>query len=146
MYSLAAVLREHNRLNNLIQVVLSLYMYAAGIQRQAFAILSHVGLLVSYTLLVTGLGTSGQRTHQQPTEQPSDVPPDNAIPSKKDPAAGPIKKLYDGCLKRLQYLASPESDEDIGFIFDNVNIVRKVAEQVIGRIGEFIVHTSCFLE
>ncbi|KAG8699818.1 hypothetical protein FRC08_005089 [Ceratobasidium sp. 394] len=60
MFSLIMLLRAFNHQNNLIQVVLSLDMYAAGLQRQVFSIFSHIGLLISYLMLVSGMGlTSG---------------------------------------------------------------------------------------
>lgn len=137
---MASVLRENNRLNNLIQIVFSLYLYACGLQRQAFSVLSHIGLLVSYTHLVAGLGVSGQhrkkrRTNTSGQEEPSAERPEQPVGAKKEPPIGPLKSLANGCMERLRRLASDTSDVELGFIFDNVNLVRKVAEQVLGRIG-----------
>lgn len=138
MYAMAAILRENNRLNNLIQIIFSLYMYACGLQRQAFSILSHIGLLVSYTHLVSGLGVSGQHRKKRRANPSGEEEPSvegQGQTRKKESPTGPLKALANGCLERLRRLASDVSPVELGFIFDNINLVRKVAEQVLGRIG-----------
>ncbi|CUA70963.1 Protein furry homolog [Homo sapiens] [Rhizoctonia solani] len=109
MYCMASMLREVSRLNNLLQVVFSLYIY---------------------TLLVSGMGVSSRRKSKK---QSNDTGEATSI-KPKDPTIGPLKALSNGCLKRLRRLASPASGKYLGFIFDNINLVRKVAEQVLGRI------------
>ncbi|KAB5587705.1 hypothetical protein CTheo_8854 [Ceratobasidium theobromae] len=133
-YSLAALLREHSQKNNLLQVVFGLYMYAAGLQRQAFSILSHIGILVSYSHLISGLGVSAQHKKKQQVQRMAEIEQDILVSNSQEPSLGPLKILSNECLNRLQHLASPESVEEIGFIFDNINLVQKVAEQVLGRI------------
>lgn len=103
-------------------------MYAAGLQRQAFEILAHLGLLVSYSLLVSGLGT--RATWRRRTRKKSS----NSGPTK-EPTAGPLKKLSDGCIQEIKNLVA--QGRPIGFVFDNINLVLKVAESVLGKIGAY---------
>lgn len=101
-------------------------MYAAGLQRQVFEILAHLGLLVSYSLLVSGLGTRTSSRRRSHKEAPN--PKNNTTPT-----AGPLKKLSDGAIKEIK--KAVELGKPIGFVFDNINLIFKVAEAVLGRIG-----------
>ncbi|KAG8707667.1 hypothetical protein FRC11_007266, partial [Ceratobasidium sp. 423] len=110
MYSMVALLREYNQLNNLIQVVFALFMYAAGLHRQAFAVLCHVRLL-----------------KKTPTTEESG----QATKPKKETPIGPLKALANGCMARLERLAQ---EGILNYIFDNINLVKKISEQVLGCI------------
>lgn len=50
--AIAACLREHNVGNNLAQRMMGLYLYASGVQRQNFTVLSKLGICTSYTDLM----------------------------------------------------------------------------------------------
>ncbi|KAG8741879.1 hypothetical protein FRC12_015522 [Ceratobasidium sp. 428] len=125
------LLHELSQHNNLMQVIFSIYMYAAGLQRQAFEILAHLGLLVSYSLLVSGLGVraSWKRRGGKKRRDQNDQ-------SNKDPPAGPLKTLADGCITQIQEIV--KAGQIVGFIFDNINFMVKVAEPVLGKIDSAI--------
>ncbi|KAL0563884.1 hypothetical protein V5O48_018178 [Marasmius crinis-equi] len=50
--SILACLKEHNHYNNLSQVMMSIYLYGNGAQRQTITILSRLGICESYLSLV----------------------------------------------------------------------------------------------
>ncbi|KAF8595439.1 hypothetical protein BDV93DRAFT_456821, partial [Ceratobasidium sp. AG-I] len=125
MYCLVAILREHSRKNNLVQVVFSLYMYAAGLQRQGFSILSHLGILISYTMLPRKSAGDPQTGVQAPSGSVVAI-------KRRAPAIGPLKNLSVECMKEVKEMI--KSKKAFGLVFDNINMVFKVAEQVIGRI------------
>ncbi|KAG8699814.1 hypothetical protein FRC08_005091 [Ceratobasidium sp. 394] len=128
---LIVLLHELSQQNNLVQVVFSIYMYAAGLQRQAFEILAHLGLLVSYSFLVSGLGVRASwKRHGGKKRR------DQGNRSDREPPVGPLKVLADGCIKQIQELVA--AGYHIGFIFDNINFMVKVAEPVLGKIDAAI--------
>lgn len=110
-------------------------MYAAGLQRQAFEVLAHLGLLVSYSLLVSGLGTSTSWKRQKRkgvSDQAASA--DHATPKpKKEPVAGPLKTLSTECIQQVKKKVG--EGIPMGFMFDNINLMVKVAESTIGKIG-----------
>ncbi|KAG9076766.1 hypothetical protein FRC06_009329, partial [Ceratobasidium sp. 370] len=104
-------------------------MYAAGLQRQGFEVLAHIGLLISYSLLVSGLGTQVSRRrhrHRHTGSQTSQ--------RKRTPAFGPLKTLATECIQEVKGIVN--EGKPIGFVFDNVNFMFKVAEPVLGKIDE----------
>ncbi|KAE9407457.1 hypothetical protein BT96DRAFT_933227 [Gymnopus androsaceus JB14] len=50
--AIAVCLREHNLGNNLAQHMMGLYLYASGVQRQNFTVLSKLAICTSYTDLI----------------------------------------------------------------------------------------------
>jgi hypothetical protein len=142
-FCLVALLREFSQRNNLVQVLLTLYMYTAGLQRQGFGILGHIGFGVSYTLLVSGLGTSTSWKHRKPGKESSDL--DKATSErKKGPTAGPLKTLSTECMQQIKEIV--KSGTPIGFVFDNINLMFKVAESSLGKIGEHFNWISYLIE
>ncbi|KAG8727288.1 hypothetical protein FRC10_006259, partial [Ceratobasidium sp. 414] len=125
------LLRAFNRQNNLVQVILSLYMYTAGLQRQAFSILSHFGLLISYSMLVSGMGLTASGGRSKRRKKPKGNQKLKQGVKKKKAAIGPLKNLSIECIKVIQALV--QNHTPIGLIFDNINMTYKRAEQVIGR-------------
>ncbi|KAG9081400.1 hypothetical protein FRC07_014520, partial [Ceratobasidium sp. 392] len=140
MFSLIMLLRAFNRQNNLVPVILSLYMYTAGLQRQGFSILSHIGLLISYTMLVSGMGltASGGRpkckkvTRKSKQKKKPGGQAGSTAPKHRKTSIGPLKNLSLECLKAIVALVRKHTP--IGIIFDNINMTYKRSEQVLGRI------------
>jgi hypothetical protein len=117
-----------------MQVLLSLYMYAMGLQRQAVEVLAHLGLVVSYSLLVAGLGTSTSWKYRKRRKDQVDSN-NTATTSKKTPTVGPLKKLSTECMQQLKEIV--KSGTPIGFVFDNINLTLKVAEARLGKSGNY---------
>ncbi|KAF8593298.1 hypothetical protein BDV93DRAFT_429166, partial [Ceratobasidium sp. AG-I] len=111
MYTICALLRQYSNQNNLTQTCLTLLMYGIGLQRQGFDILSHLGVLISYTSLVRGQETT--------------------IAWRKRGLAGPLKTLSAGCRQQAKDLW--RAHIPCGVIFDNINLVFKVAQQGLGH-------------
>jgi hypothetical protein len=136
MFSLVILLRAYNRQNNLVQVILSLYMYTAGLQRQAFSVLSHLGLLISYSMLVSGMGLTASGRRQTHKKAKSGSAQQTAVARFKKVAVGPLKNLSIECMKAVRNVVKQRIP--IGIIFDNINMTYGVSEQVLGRTGMLI--------
>ncbi|KAF8596154.1 hypothetical protein BDV93DRAFT_514399 [Ceratobasidium sp. AG-I] len=131
---IVVLLREFSQQNNLLQVIFSLYMYAAGLQRQAFEVLAHLGFLVSYSLLVSGLGTATSWKKQRRKKGSDEAPSADqaATKPKKEPFAGLLKTLSTECIQEVKTKVA--DGVPMGFVFDNINLMVWVAESSLGKI------------
>jgi hypothetical protein len=136
MSAATILLKQHSQRNNLPQTHLGLYMFGIGLQRQGFDILSHLGTVISYVSLMRGketLGPGNPKWHANTKETKSQ--PSGSVQVRKVTQDGPIKSLSSEC--RLIVKKLWKSGKFCGLIFDNINLVLKVAEQVLGHIGAF---------
>ncbi|KAG9088039.1 hypothetical protein FRC07_012688 [Ceratobasidium sp. 392] len=111
-------------------------MYAVGLQRQGFEVLAHVGLLVSYSFLVNGIGAQvsrRQRKHGHDTTHQS-------TKSKRRPAPGPLKTLETTSIKEVRELI--QEGKPVGFVFDNVDLAVNIAEPVLGK-HDTLINGTC---
>ncbi|KAG8691920.1 hypothetical protein FRC08_010053 [Ceratobasidium sp. 394] len=131
MFTLIMLLCAFNRQNNLVQVVLSLYMYTAGLQRQAFSILLHFGLLISYSMLVSGMGLTASGRRPKCKKKLESTQKSKQKQKQSKTAIGPLKNLSIECVKAIRALV--QQCTPIGLVFDNINMTYKRAEQVLGR-------------
>lgn len=114
-------------------------MYGIGLQRQGFDVLSHLGVLISYTSLVRGQETTVAWRKNASTKKESsgeldstgEAPP--VIGARRLIRAGPLKTLSAGCRQQVKDLL--KARVPCGLIFDNINLVFKVAQQGLGHIG-----------
>ncbi|KAG6916062.1 hypothetical protein DXG01_008587 [Tephrocybe rancida] len=151
-----ACLGEYSHANNLAKRVLGLYMYATGAQRQAIAVLSSLGLAESYSNIVSrniarprkpkAADTAqpgnelSQPTTADPTpptqNQPTIITEAQTIPTATPPATAPIQRT--GTLRQLSgsmrdMARAIASTGLYGVVYDNINIMFRNSEQVIGR-------------
>ncbi|KAK1216820.1 hypothetical protein PQX77_020553 [Marasmius sp. AFHP31] len=129
--SILSCLKEHNHYNNLSQVVMSMYLYGNGAQRQTITILSRVGICESYPSLVRNEAAQSQI----PTES------GRVVAIRRAPRVVPSKSVVDGrrlgilpllsvsMRKKARNLAQTGLIEEI---FDNINFQSKVGEQNVG--------------
>lgn len=121
--------------------MIGLYLYASGAQRQTITVLSTLGLSESYTNIITKNKRRSKSIKQSPH--------DPVIPNlefgnttfKKDPNASPSHSLYTGTLHHLSDSLRTQTRAIAAtglysVVYDNINMMFRSAEQIIGRHGE----------
>ncbi|KAG8699950.1 hypothetical protein FRC09_006271 [Ceratobasidium sp. 395] len=139
LFCMVMLLRELSQQNNLIQVIFGLYMYTVGLKRQAFEVLSHVGLTISYSLLVSGLGVRASWKRQRKrksAKQDKDSKQQKEKQKANSPTSGPLKTLSTASIQELRDVTS--AGEPIGLVFDHVSLAVNVAEPVLGKIDTLL--------
>ncbi|KAG8717406.1 hypothetical protein FRC09_014336 [Ceratobasidium sp. 395] len=128
------LLREFCQRNNLVQVLIGIFMFTAGLQRQGFEVLSSLGLTVSYVLLVNGIGAQISRRQRKRGSTT-----DQSTQARRMPT-GPLKTLEAECIKEVRELV--QKGTPVGFVFDNIDITVNIAEPVVGKHSTLI-HGTC---
>ncbi|KZP29949.1 hypothetical protein FIBSPDRAFT_985501 [Athelia psychrophila] len=114
------LLGEFSQKNNLLGQVMGLYMYASGAQKQVITVLSHLGLTESYSSIT-------RKPRQAEDTEELEVP---TMPSLKPWDAGTLRVLSN-CMRGIA--RSVAATGLFGTVYDNINMVFRTAEQVIGR-------------
>ncbi|KAI4522028.1 hypothetical protein K525DRAFT_199783 [Schizophyllum commune Loenen D] len=117
------LLGEYSYANNLGKKALGLYLYASGSQRQSIEVMSHIGISESYSGIIGKGGAPRQYT------------------TKGVDGAGTQVKSYftrPGTLRTLSesMRAAARAVASTGIyatVYDNINMVFRAAEQVVGR-------------
>ncbi|KAI0074176.1 hypothetical protein K474DRAFT_1601943 [Panus rudis PR-1116 ss-1] len=137
--AMSILLAARSQRNSLIRQTMGLYLYASGAQRQVFSVLSHFGLSCSYTTLV---GTSDTRkSHRQAqmsvgssgggsqvgAQAGGDQAPEAATPTRR---SGILRQWSHACKRAMRDLAVTKL---ASYVYDNINLVLKIAEQILGR-------------
>ncbi|KAG7087025.1 hypothetical protein E1B28_013004 [Marasmius oreades] len=155
-------LGEYSRLNTMTKNVTSLFLYARGAQRQVTAVLSHFGLCTSYpTLVQKGTTSALPATTSEPSVLPT-IPPTSTSLLNNLPEATSEGELSDssyypsslesstedlsrggknrkngilpGLADQLREKARKVMAKGLfGGVFDNINFMSKVGEQIVGR-------------
>ncbi|KAG9123824.1 hypothetical protein FRC07_013844 [Ceratobasidium sp. 392] len=108
-----------------------LYMFAIGLQRQGYDILSHIGTVTSYNNLIRGKTDQNlPKPHTNKSEQPANLEPGTSAQATLCPSVGAVKMLTNGCRKLTKKRWKKRRH---GIIFDNMNFVLKCAQQTLGR-------------
>ncbi|KAG9120580.1 hypothetical protein FRC07_003872, partial [Ceratobasidium sp. 392] len=58
-----------------------------------------------------------------------------------EPRAGPLKALANACVDQVKELI--KTGQPIGFVFDNINFMIKVAEPILGKIADSAMNSTC---
>jgi hypothetical protein len=140
------LLGEHSQFNSYLQHILGMYLYSSGIGRQPISVLNRLGLSVSWPTLAgagqkkvgtlqdiieTTPSASGIDTLTEGSQGPTPTP---GNPSKKPVTnAGTLARLSICMRQATQRVAATQP---LLLIYDNINMLWKVAEQIIGRTGE----------
>ncbi|KAH7917339.1 hypothetical protein BV22DRAFT_1026562 [Leucogyrophana mollusca] len=116
-------LSQYSQGNNYGRKVFSIFFYATGAQRQAISVASHVGLSESYASIV-------QKARRRPasTDNLQDMP----VTQIWKP--GTLRALSDSVRTVARGVASTGL---FGVVYDNINMMFRVSEQVMGRNGVF---------
>ncbi|KAJ7482617.1 hypothetical protein FB451DRAFT_1350610 [Mycena latifolia] len=104
-----SLLRAASQYNNYAQAVNSAYLAATGAQRQHFAVFGALGSSLGYTSVVS----QGVKA---------------AVPDARAP--GLLTMLSDACNKTSRAIASTGL---FAVVYDNINMMVRVAEQILGR-------------
>ncbi|RDX50743.1 hypothetical protein OH76DRAFT_1348447 [Lentinus brumalis] len=142
--SMTVLLGERSQNNSLTKHVVGLYLYITGVQRQLIAVLSKFGLSSSYQTIAGSLTardiegrTEGVQTERDAigdaieddarastTEAP--IPTSPALP----PGAGLLRRICEACRLTARRVARTYV---CGHVYDNINMMFRVAEQIVGR-------------
>ena len=145
--SATTLLGERSQLNSYLQHILGMYLYSSGIGRQPITVLNRLGLSVSWPTLA-GAGKKQVGTLEEVTEtisasetktltkgpqEPTLSPAQGNPPKKLVRNAGTLARLSISMRQATQRIAATQP---LLLIYDNINMLWKVAEQIIGRTGE----------
>ncbi|KAJ7660439.1 hypothetical protein B0H17DRAFT_1260445 [Mycena rosella] len=126
-----SLLGEFSHKNNFSRRIMGLYLYATGAQRQTISVMSHLGISESYQSLTHKSRIMIQR-------RPRAVNPDND-PPPPPPSTPYLKKtIKPGTLQELSgsmrsFARAVASTGLFAASYDNINLVFRAAEQVMGR-------------
>ncbi|KAI0654698.1 hypothetical protein C8Q70DRAFT_925283, partial [Cubamyces menziesii] len=109
-------LAARSQSNSYVRQVLGLYAYVSGVQRQVLTVLSHLGIMCSYPIL-TG-------TPREPGAARSKL----KIGLKS--AYGLLRLLWDASMRLARGRAHTRI---LGNVYDTINMMFKIAEQILGR-------------
>ncbi|KAF8153776.1 hypothetical protein B0H34DRAFT_753214 [Crassisporium funariophilum] len=129
-----ALLGEYSYSNNWAKKAISLYLYSSGSQRQPLSVLSHLGLGESYDSIVS---KNRKRKRKKKKTSPSNrdslgpdaqaAPAATPVPSQR---AGSLRELSNSMIDMACVIASTGL---FATSYDNINMVFKAAEQIVGR-------------
>jgi hypothetical protein len=112
-----------------------LYLYASGAQRQTITVLSTLGLSESYTNIIT---KNKRRSKKPKAMENAPIPNNLKIPVDEENAqppsiyTGTLHHLSDSLRRRMRNIAATGL---YSTVYDNINMMFRNAEQIIGRHG-----------
>ncbi|KAJ6584712.1 hypothetical protein B0H19DRAFT_1059083 [Mycena capillaripes] len=146
------LLRGASQNNNYAQSVNGMYLAATGGQRQHFPVLGIYGFSIGYTSIISStLGKTAKEETADPSLNPTDDLNDiDDVSPSTSPSAAPKKKkkrskkkkpkrvrgpglfgsLRDACMATSRALAQSRL---IKIVYDNVNLMNHITEQILGR-------------
>ncbi|KAF8952571.1 hypothetical protein BDZ97DRAFT_1603354, partial [Flammula alnicola] len=116
--SALGLLGEYSYHNNWAKKAIGLYLYSTGSQRQPLSVVSHLGISESYNTI------TGKKYRVRKERS------DDTTPSSTSNKGGSLRQLSESMLDMARVVAS------IGLFatsYDNINMVFKAAEQIVGR-------------
>ncbi|KAF8968229.1 hypothetical protein BDZ97DRAFT_1916079 [Flammula alnicola] len=142
--AILSLLRSKSQNNNYAQAVLGTYLMATGAQRQHFHVFSSLGTSMSYNSIISR-STSGKdpaetKGGQEPAASkepatPSKEPAESnggeqsATTKRKKQTPGTLYLLSQACRRTAQTVAKSHL---FMTVYDNVNMMIRIAEQIIG--------------
>lgn len=131
---------------------MALYLYATGAQRQTISVMSHLGISESYQSLTHKERIVIDRRRRRVEHDEEELPQPPSTPSNSPPPFSPLdaavlsakmESLRRTKLGTLQELSSSMRNIARGIAstglfaasYDNINMMFRAAEQVIGRTG-----------
>ncbi|KAF8952570.1 hypothetical protein BDZ97DRAFT_1768339 [Flammula alnicola] len=136
--AILTLLRSKSQNNNYAQSVIGTYLMATGAQRQHFTVFSSLGISTSYKSVITrptekkpgpGKEAVSEKEKDNPGNSTSDVPA-GKVKKRKPPAPGTLYLLAQACRESARKVARSHL---FITVYDNVNMMIKVAEQILGR-------------
>ncbi|KAJ7832749.1 hypothetical protein B0H14DRAFT_3711869 [Mycena olivaceomarginata] len=146
-----SLLGEFSHKNNFSRRIIGLYLYATGAQRQTISVMSHLGISESYQHITrkARIMINRRRRVVDVDAEPPAVPP--CTPTKvHERYSPPDAEILSAKIEALKKLVKPGTLEELsasmrGFArgvastglfaasYDNINLVFRAAEQVMGR-------------
>ena len=127
--------------------MLGLYLYASGAQRQTITVLSTLGISESYTNIITKNQRRTRATKKSDKEESHEEINAAAPETQRDSEGiiegkgltpsnftGTLHQLSDSLRANTRYLASTGL---YSIVYDNINMMFRNAEQIVGRHGSF---------
>ncbi|KDR71311.1 hypothetical protein GALMADRAFT_39882, partial [Galerina marginata CBS 339.88] len=114
--SALGLLGEYSNSNNWAKKAIGLYLYSTGSQRQLLSVMSHLGISESYNTI------TGKNSKKED--------PDGKTPLKGLKKGGSLRQLSDSMLDMARVVASKGL---FATSYDNINMVFRAAEQIVGR-------------
>ena len=102
---------------------MGLYLYSTGASRQQVSVMNHLGLSVSYVTLA-GRGNKAKVLLTSKTE--------SATARISNLRLGTLEALSESMRKATRNVATSNMYQ---LVYDNINMVWKAAEQILGRTG-----------
>ncbi|KAJ7932234.1 hypothetical protein B0H13DRAFT_1593550 [Mycena leptocephala] len=122
-----ALFGEYSHKNNYSQRIMALYLYASGAQRQTISVMSHLGICESYQNLTHKPRTSTKRrTRRVSGDEAPPAPPPIKLST-------PLRELSSSMRSFARVVASTGL---FAASYDNINMVFRAAEQILGRTGK----------
>ncbi|KAJ7022410.1 hypothetical protein C8F04DRAFT_960328 [Mycena alexandri] len=113
-----SLLKGFSQYNNYAQSIHSAYLAATGAPRQHFSVLGALGVSLGYTTVIS----KGVKKHKTATKQKPR--------KKKARAPGLLTMLSDACNATSRAIAASGM---FVTVYDNINMMVRVAEQILGR-------------
>jgi hypothetical protein len=135
------LLGARSQKNSYARHVMGLYLYSTGATRQQISVMNHLGLSVSYVTLAGG----GNKAENLLTSK-SDIAESAGLGTKSTSTSsktgarvhkrrlGTLEALSESMRKATRKVAASNLYE---LVYDNINMLWKVGEQIIGRTGLF---------
>ncbi|OSD06942.1 hypothetical protein PYCCODRAFT_1449702 [Trametes coccinea BRFM310] len=127
-------LNARSQNNSYVQQVFGLYAYASGAQRQVMSVLSHLGITCSYPTLTGSTpaehDAEGNLELVTADSTPRDSEPETLVQRVLKRSVGLLKLLSDSSMSVAQRKAQSHR---LANVYDNINMLFKVAEQILGR-------------
>ncbi|KAL1699001.1 hypothetical protein EV121DRAFT_217137 [Schizophyllum commune] len=151
MYT-ALLLGERSQHNSWFKHVFGLYLYSEGASRQLITVLNHLGITVSYTTLAGGGATPAlpEKSATDKNEGADNEPADAAVldhphaenqpqprARRQEATGGKLGTLQKLSLEMREAARRMAKKNSLLLVYDNINMMWRVAEQIIGRTGEF---------
>ncbi|KAJ7899556.1 hypothetical protein B0H14DRAFT_3104529 [Mycena olivaceomarginata] len=148
-----SLLGEFSHKNNFSSRIMGLYLYATGAQRQTISVMSHLGISESYQNLIhsSRVMINRRRRVVNPEDNPPRIPPGTPNSSDVDrPYLLPEPEVLAAKIENLKRIVKPGTLQELslsmrGFArvaastglfaasYDNINLVFRAAEQIMGR-------------
>ncbi|KAJ7622305.1 hypothetical protein FB45DRAFT_992097 [Roridomyces roridus] len=152
------LLGEYSHRNNFSRRILGLYLYATGAQRQTISVMSHLGISEGYQslthkprVMINRRPRGVKHDDPHPPAPPSTPPPEPSVAGSPQAIyAPPDAELLTEKIKALEKVIKPGTLQELSLsmrslargvastglfaaAYDNINLMFRAAEQVMGR-------------
>ena len=122
------LLGERSQANKYMRYIMGLYLYSTGASRQQITVSNHLGYSIGYATLAGHRKQGHFRAVLDTSDGAGEEPP------KVKWKLGVLGTLSEAMLDEARSLAAKG---EFVMVYDNINMVWKAAEQIIGRTGEY---------